>query len=101
LVTVTVERRVVPQDGLVQLGDGGSRVDAEVLGQALGEAEVCVECLGLAAGPVQREHQLAGKGLTQRVLPGYGQQLAGDLPVTPESKLKVDAVFQGGHPLLV
>jgi hypothetical protein len=32
------------------------------------DAAVCVERVRLAAGPVQREHQLAGEALARRVL---------------------------------
>ncbi len=54
---------------------GGARLHAEFVGEAGPQVAVDDEGLGLAAGAVQGEHELAVVGLPQRMLLGEGGQL--------------------------
>jgi hypothetical protein len=85
----------------MQLGYLAAGVDAEFPGEPAREPSVGAEGFGLAAGAVQGEHQLSREPFPQRVLPGQGLELADGLPVQSQVQFQVQAVFQGGHPLLV
>ncbi|CAM5255797.1 hypothetical protein SALBM217S_04500 [Streptomyces griseoloalbus] len=54
---------------------GGPRLHAEFVGEAGAQVAVDDEGLGLAAGAVEGEHELAVVGLPQRMLLGEGGQL--------------------------
>jgi hypothetical protein len=56
------------------------------------------QCVGLPAGPVESEHQLPDRSLTQRVLGGAGEQLCQHLFVVPADDLGVDEQVAGGLP---
>jgi hypothetical protein len=59
----------------VGVADGRARLDAEFLDQAGAQVAVDGEGLGLAAGAVEGEHQLAVVGLAQRILGDERRQL--------------------------
>ena len=63
-----VERRVHREHPLVNPGQLGARVDAEVLGQLLPRVVEDAQRLGLPAAAVQGDHQQPARPLPQRVL---------------------------------
>ncbi|HKH04261.1 MAG TPA: hypothetical protein VKA65_03790 [Acidimicrobiales bacterium] len=76
----------------LQLGPG---VDAQLLGEGGPGLAERGEGVGLAAGPVQGQHQLAPQPLAQRLLLDQRRQLAGQLAVAPEGEVGLDAVLEG------
>ena len=59
-----VETELLPQDGTVELLQGRARLDAEFVREYAARVLVHGKSLGLPAGAVQREHQLATRALT-------------------------------------
>lgn len=62
------QRRIGPQDPLVQLSQERARVDTELVGQPLADVRVHAERLGLPAVPVEDEHQQSAESFAERVL---------------------------------
>jgi hypothetical protein len=79
-----VQRPVPVQDRPLQVLQLLPGLDAELLDQQRAGAAADVERLGLAAGPVQRQHQEAVQPLPQRELVDQGGQFAADLLVPPQ-----------------
>ena len=75
---VELERRVVGEDRGLQALELAARVEPEVLDQRVAGAPVGLQRVGLAAGAVEREHQLRVQALAVRVLGGQALQLADD-----------------------
>ncbi len=50
--------RVVSENRLLQLSEGGCGLEAELLVQQLPRGAIGLECLGLAAAAIQRQHEL-------------------------------------------
>ncbi len=92
--------RVAEQDRLVQRAQLGAGRRAQLLVQQPVDLPERVQRLGLAAGPVQRQHQLAPEPLAQRVLAGQRAQLAHQERVPAHHQLHVDALFEHAQPLL-
>src|SRR6185312_4571802 len=67
---VPVERRVVGQDGPVQVLQRFPGVDAELTGEQVTGPPVGGQRFGLPAAPVQRQHELAVQPLPQRMVGG-------------------------------
>ena len=55
---------------------------------------VCRECLSLAAGPVEREHQLLPRALPERITSGETLELADHLRVLADRELRLDPVLE-------
>jgi hypothetical protein len=89
-----VESRILPQDRLVQLTQATSGLDAQLLDQHGACSPEGLQRLGLAAGAVQAQHQLATQALPQRMLPHQPFQLAGELGVTTGGELGVETLLQ-------
>jgi hypothetical protein len=85
----------------VQRAQLRTRLDAELIDQQPPAGREDVERLGLAAGAVQREHQLPTQALAQRVLGDQRLELRGDLAVTAQSQPRLHVVLEGGDPLLL
>jgi hypothetical protein len=62
------QRRVAPQDPLVQSLQVRAGVDAKLLGEALPDVLVGLQRLLLPAGPVQRDHELPNQPFPVREL---------------------------------
>jgi hypothetical protein len=60
------------------------RLDAELVDESRARVLVCVECLGLPARAVQREHQLRTEPLAQRRFGDQLLELGDDVVVAPE-----------------
>jgi hypothetical protein len=73
-------------------------VDAELPREQVADLAVGGERVGLAAAPVQRQHELAVRPLPQRVLGGQLFQLGGERVVPAKRKISVDPGLQRGEP---
>ena len=92
-----VELGILAQDGLVQLAQLAARLDAELLDQVAARCLVDLERVGVAAGAVEREHELGVGALAQRLLPGQRLELAHELGMAAEREVGVDPRLQAGQ----
>ena len=76
-------------------------VGPEVLGEAAAQQVVVFQRLGGAAAAVQRQHQLPGQALVQRVLRRGGTQLDDHFSVPAEGEIRVDPAGQHVQPQLL
>src|SRR5262249_10965074 len=63
--------------------------------------EVRLERLGLPAGAVERQHQLAAQPLAQRAVPNEGLELADELGAGPPLEVGVDPLLESVESQLV
>ena len=96
-----VERRVLLEDRALELPQRLAGLDAELLDERPARALVDGERVGLAAGAVERQHQLAADALAQWLLGDEALELADELDVAPERELRVGAVFERRQPQLL
>ncbi|GAA3171641.1 hypothetical protein GCM10020001_117860 [Nonomuraea salmonea] len=78
--------------------DLARRFDAELGDQPLAGGAVGVECLGLAAGAVERQHELGAEVLAQRVGHDQLDQLVDHVVVAAQVEQRVDAGLEGLEP---
>jgi len=52
---------------VLQLGQLGGGVESQLVDQRVAESLICVQCLGLAARPIQGQHQRGPSPLSQRL----------------------------------
>jgi hypothetical protein len=95
------ERGVLAQDRVVQGAQLGRRLDADLVDQRPAGLAIGLQRLGLAAGPVEREHPLRVQALAQRVLHQQRVDLGDDPVVAPGGELGVDGELGGGQPQLL
>ena len=100
-VTVPVQRRVLGEHRGVQPPHRLARVDAELTGQQVADPSVGGQRVGLQAGPVQRQHELAVQPLPQRMLRGQLLQLGGQRVVPAQRQVRVDPGLGRGQPQLL
>ena len=92
-----LERRVLLEDPLVQLAQGRPGFEPQLVGQAGTHGVEDARGFCLAAAAVQRDHQLPGRPLTQRVLGDQVLQLGDGLHVAAEGEVGLDAVLDRGE----
>jgi hypothetical protein len=90
LRAVELQSGVVAQNQALELPQLGARRQSELVAQEPARLPVGGERIGLAAGAVQREHQLSSQPLLQRRGGDQPLQLHDDLGSTAERKLRVD-----------
>ena len=78
------------QDALLQLGELGARVHAELVGEQPPGVGVHRERLGLPSAAVQRQHQQLAQPLAQRVRGGQRGQLGDRLRVAADLQIEVE-----------
>ena len=76
-------------------------LEAEVLVEHAPPGAVHVKGRCLSLGPVEGDHQLSTKMFAERVLADESLELGNELRLTPEREIGVDALLEGGEPLLV
>ena len=96
-----LQRRVVLQDGPLQLLQGRARLDAELVDERAASLPVGLQGLRLPAGPVQRRHEVAPQALPERMLRDQRLQLPDELAVPAEREVGVDAQLDGRQPDLL
>ena len=79
----------------------GARLEAQLLHQHAPTRPKDFERVGLSAGAVEREHQLAAKPFPQRLLDEESLDLPDELGITAEHEVGVDAVLERGEPQLL
>ncbi len=89
------------QDGLVQLGQFRSRIDAQLLPEQPAGVRVDRERLGLPPAAVEREHQLAAQPLPQRVRGRQRGQLRDRLRVAAGLQVHLQPGLQQPQPPLL
>ena len=92
-----VERRILREHRALELLQLATGLEPEVLHQRPPGVAERVERLGLAAGSVEREHQLRVEPLAVRVLGDQRLQLAGHGDVLTQLELDLDALLDGGQ----
>ena len=96
-----VQGRVLLQDPTFELAKLRPRFDPELLDERPASIGVGPKRVSLAAGSIQREHELLVEPLAQRHLLHPFGQVADRLAVTSEQQLQVDASFGRRPPQLV
>jgi hypothetical protein len=95
-----VERSVGGEDLLVQAPKRSAWLDAEFLGQHCAGGAELGQRIGLPAGPVQRQHDLAAESLAQRMLADQAGQLGRCLLVTAQGDHHLDPLLDRAQPQL-
>ena len=85
-----LERRVLAQDRALQLLQRRARLDPELVDEHAAGGLVGGQRLGLAARPVEREHQLAAQALAEGVLRRQRVELRDQRGVAAEREVGVD-----------
>jgi hypothetical protein len=91
---------VVGQHRAVQPLQLRSGVDAQLVGEKFAGLVVGVQCFRAPPGPVQGQHQVRPQPFPQWAFGGQLDQLGDPLGVPAEAQIELDALFQGGQPLL-
>ena len=89
------------EDLLLEQVEVRAGLQAEFIDERPSTATVGVERVGLAAGTVERKHQLPEQALAQWMLGDERLELGDDLRVAAELKVGVDPILKCGEPLLV
>ncbi len=95
---VPVERRVLREDGALELLERSPRLDAELLDERLARPPVDVERLGLSTAAVEREHELRADALAERVIPHECLELSHQVPVAAEREIRLDSLLERCQP---
>ena len=96
-----LERRILVEDAPLELAQRGARLEAQLLHQHAPTLPKGFERVGLSAGAVEREHQLAAQPFTERLLDEESLDLSDELGVAAEREVGADAVLEGGEPQLL
>ncbi len=100
-VADVLQLRSLLEDLGVQRPQRRGRLDAEFVDERRAGVVERPQCLGLAAGAVQRQHLLLAKPLVIRVLDGERLEFSDQLGVATEAQIGVDPPLQRGQPELV
>ena len=95
------ERRVLRQDGGLEVDERAAGVDAELVAQRATGIVEDAQRLGLAARPVEGERHVVTERLAQRVGRHQLAELAHDRGVAAEAQVGVDAVLGGDEATLL
>ena len=96
-----LQRRVLPQNGLLQPFQLVARLQADLLSQLAPRRPVDVERLGLAGRAIQSEHQLVSKALPQRVTAHERLEFPHELGVAAGVEIGVDPLPKDRHAQLL
>ena len=91
------QRRVVDQDRLFELLQGAPGLESELVEELAPSVPVGLQRVGLPAGSVQREHQLAAQALAQRMLAHQRLELAHQPGMLARGQIRVDPVLERGQ----
>ncbi len=86
-----VEGGVAGQDLGLQPAQRFGRIETEFLGEPVSQQSIRPQRIDLATRPVQRQHQLAGQLLAQRMQPDQGLQLMDELSCPTATEIRLDA----------
>ena len=88
-----LERLVLLEDRLLQTLKRRARLDAELVHEHAPRPPIRVECLRLATGPVEREHQLSAQAFSKRVLGEKCLQFGDQLAMAAEREVGFDPLL--------
>ena len=88
-----LQRLVLLEDRLLQTLKRRARLDPELVHERAPRPLICVECLRLATGPVEREHQLSAQALSKGVLGDKRLQLGDQLAMEAEREVGFDPLL--------
>jgi hypothetical protein len=92
---------ILHEDPALQLAKLRPGLEPQVLDQARAPGAKSGQRVGLAAGPVERKHELPERALAERVLSHERLQLGHEGTVAPERQLGVDPLLDGEQPPLL
>ncbi len=92
---------ILLEDRLLELAQLTAGLDPELLDKGGARLGVRVECLGLTAGAIQRQHELGPGTLAQRLLPHQGAQATDELLVLAELDTRRDPFLERCQPELL
>ena len=95
------QRRILRQDGPLELAQPLARLDTELLDERPPGVLVGLERVRLPVAPVQRQHELRARALAVRMLGGEPLKGWHDLSVAAERKFGLDQLLEGAHPQLI
>ena len=93
-----VQGGVLLQDPTFEVAELGARLDPELIDERPTSIAICPKRVGLAAGPIQRQHELLVEPLAQRHPLDAVGQVADRFAVTAEPQQQVDAPFRRRPP---
>ena len=96
-----VELGRLGEDRLLELAQLPSRLEPELVGERASGVAEALQCVGLAARPVQREHVLGAQALAHRLLAHEALELRHQLDVTTETEVGLDALLDRGEAQLL
>ena len=79
---------------MLELAQRPPRLDPELGKERPPRGAVCLECFGLPAGAVQRQHELGAQAFPQRMPRDEPFQLGHELVVVAEGELRLDPVLE-------
>ena len=91
-------RRLLAKDRRLEALKQRARLDAELGDERRARLAVCLERLGLAPRPVEREHQLATQPLTHGMLRDGPLEVGNELGMTPDCQLRLGVLLDQGQP---
>src|SRR5205823_14556530 len=95
---LAVERRILAEDGALELLQRAARLDAELVDQHAAALAVDGQRVDLPAAAIEGEHQVAAQPLAQRLVAYECRQLTHQLLVAAELELGRDAPFERVEP---
>ena len=96
-----LERRIVLEHPRRELAERRRRLDAELAPECPPGGMEDVEGLRLAAGAVEREHQLSPETLAKRMQRDQGVELTDERAVETKCQVRLDALLDGCQPELL
>src|SRR5439155_10996104 len=95
------EYSILSEDGCLELPQLRPGLDPEIGHEATPCVSVRAEGIRLAAGPVERKHQLSAERLVVRILPDETLELGDQVAVSTEGEVRIDARSERGTPELL
>ncbi len=93
-----VERRVLPENRLLESADRGTGLDAELIDEGAAPFAVDLERCRLLPAAIEREHQLRAEALVERMRAHEPLELRQDFGVAAERERSVDTVPHCSQP---
>ena len=91
---VEKQRVVLAQDRRLELAELVAWIDAELVDEDLTRSAVCRERVGLPPRPIESEHQLCARTLSERLRLDERFELRDELGVTTQGEVGVDALLE-------
>ena len=89
-----VQRQVLSEDRPLELPKRPTRLEPQLVDEAIAGGVVSLEGVGLAAGSVQSEHELTLEALAQRMLADQRLELAHQPRVLARRQIRVDPILE-------